>query len=88
MMWKTAATAASGSSEAEQQRDQAEVADRRIGQQALEVVLEDARRTRRPSSVARPVPPTTPEPGSVPASAGYSRASRKTPAFTMVAECR
>ena len=33
--------------EPEQQRDQPEVADGRIGQQALQVVLEDARRRRR-----------------------------------------
>jgi hypothetical protein len=38
MMWNTPATAASGVPNAEQQGDQAEVADGRIGQQALQVV--------------------------------------------------
>ncbi len=40
------------------------------------------------SSVARPAPPTSQNHGSVPPMTGHSRASRKTPAFTMVAECR
>ena len=38
--------------------------------------------------VTRPTPPTRKNHASVPARAGHSRASRKTPAFTMVAECR
>ena len=41
MMWNSAATAPSGVPMPEQQRDQAEVAHRRVGQQALQVVLED-----------------------------------------------
>ena len=74
--------------EPEQQRDEPEVADRRVGEQALEVVLEDrdegAEQQRR-----EPAPSTTIQNhGSVPPSAGYSRASRNTPAFTIVAECR
>ena len=40
------------------------------------------------SKVARPVSDTIQNHGSVPPSAGYSRASRNTPAFTIVAECR
>ncbi len=35
-----------------------------------------------------PAPPTIQNHGSVPASTGHSRASRNTPAFTIVAECR
>ena len=40
------------------------------------------------SSVARPADVTSQNQGSVPASTGQKRASRNTPAFTMVAECR
>ena len=40
------------------------------------------------SSVAMPARVTISNHKSVPASAGYKRASRNTPAFTMVAECR
>ncbi len=40
------------------------------------------------SSVAMPVPVTAKNQASVPPSAGEKRISRKTPAFTMVAECR
>ena len=87
-MWKIAATAPSGLSEAEQQGDQAEMADRRIGQQALQVVLEHrdqgAEQQRREAGVADD-PDTS---SSVPASTGQRRARRKTPAFTIVAECR
>ena len=43
MVWKIAATAASGLPRPEQERDQAEMADGRIGQQALQVLLEDGR---------------------------------------------
>ena len=88
MMWKIAATAAERAVEAEQQRDQAEMADGRIGEQPLQVVLEDrdvgAEQQR---ARARPTP-TIQNQASVPASTGHSRASRNTPAFTMVAECR
>ena len=40
------------------------------------------------SSVHTPAPPMIQVHSGVPASAGHRRASRKTPAFTMVAECR
>ncbi len=40
------------------------------------------------SSVARPVSVTSQNQGSLAPSAGYRRASRKTPALTIVAECR
>ena len=40
------------------------------------------------SSVHRPAPPTIQNHISVPDSTGHRRASRNTPAFTMVAECR
>ena len=40
------------------------------------------------SSDASPAPHTSANHRSVPASTGHSRASRNTPALTMVAECR
>ena len=40
------------------------------------------------TSVTTPAPPTSQNHCSVPESAGHSRASRNTPALTMVAECR
>ena len=40
------------------------------------------------SSVTRPAPPTIQNHISVPESTGHKRASKKTPALTMVAECR
>ena len=40
------------------------------------------------SSEPRPAPDTSQNQRSVPCSTGHSRASRKTPAFTIVAECR
>ena len=88
MMWKTAATAASGVSEAEQHRDQAEMADGRVGQQRLQVVLEQGDAGAEQRACTRPVVATSQNHSSVPDSTGQSRASRNTPAFTMVAECR
>jgi hypothetical protein len=40
------------------------------------------------TNVKSPARPTSHIHSSVPASAGHSRASRKTPSFTMAAECR
>ncbi len=40
MMWNTAGHRGQRRADAEQQGDQPEVADRRVGQQALEIVLE------------------------------------------------
>ena len=85
MMWKTAATAASGLFEAEQQRDQAEMADRRIREQPLEVALEhrgigaeqqraEARRRRR----SRTTPACRRAPATV-APAGTRRPSPSSP---------
>ena len=87
-MWNTAATAPTAACQPEQQGDQPEVADGRVGEQPLQVVLEErhvgAEDQRRQADRARP----RLEQHRVPASTGYSRASRKTPAFTIVAECR
>jgi hypothetical protein len=86
-MWNTAATAASGLFRPSSSGDQAQVADGRIGQQALQVVLEH-RHIAPSSSVPGPDAADDPEPGVGAASTGHSRASRNTPALTMVAECR
>ena len=88
MMWKIAATAASGVPSPEQQHHQADMADGRIGQESLEVLLEQ--RQERPDQErgrarSRSTIRTT---YSWPAITGHSRASRNTPAFTIVAECR
>ncbi len=40
------------------------------------------------SNVHMPAPPTIQNHGSVPPITGHMRASRNTPAFTMVAECK
>ena len=86
-MWKMAATSARLCVQAQQQRDQAQVADGGIGQHALHVLLEDggvgAQHQR-----DQPRPPMIQNQASVPASTGQNLASRNTPAFTMVAECR
>ena len=87
MMWKTPATTASGES-----RPNSSVMSPRW------LIVEYASRplrscwkiaTKAPKvSVARPTDETIQNHGSLPPSAGYRPASRKTPAFTMVAECR
>ena len=86
-MWKTPATTASGES-----RPNSSVMSPRW------LIVEYASRplrscwkiaTNAPNvSVASPTVDTIQNHGSLPPSAGYSRASRNTPAFTIVAECR
>ena len=87
-MWKIAATQRERAVQAEQQRDQAEMADRRVGEQALEVLLEDrdvgAEHERDEPGACRRSRSTR----RCPASTGHSRAIRNTPSFTIVAECR
>ena len=87
MVWKIAATTASGVPMPSSTRDQAEVADGRIGQQALQVMLED-RDEGAEQQGATPAPAMIQVHSGVPDSAGHRRISRNTPAFTMVAECR
>ena len=88
IMWKIAATSASGLFRPSSSVIKPEMADGGVGEHALQVVLEH-REDRRPSrSVTRPADPTIQNQSSVPASTGHSRASRNTPAFTIVAECR
>jgi hypothetical protein len=71
----------------EQQRDQPEVADGAVGQQALQVVLED-RHVGAQQQRGQPDAGDDPEPGLAAAQRRVQRASRNTPHFTMVAECR
>ena len=73
--------------ETDQQRDQSEMADRRIGEQPFQVLLEN-RDERAEDEGDQPAEATSHSHSSVPPSAGQSRTRRKTPAFTMVAECR
>ena len=63
------------------------MADRGIGQQALQVLLEH-REIGTEHSEAMPASPNMANHSGVPESTGHSRASRNTPALTMVAECR
>ena len=88
MMWKIAATMASGLSRPSSTRDQPEMADGRIGEQPLQVVLEDREEGAEQKRASGRPRPTIQNQASVPASAGQRRASRNTPAFTIVAECR
>jgi hypothetical protein len=87
IMWNTAATAASSlfrpSSNVIRPRWlMVEYASRPL--RSFWNIAEYAPRSR----VMAPAPPTIQNQASVPASTGHRRASRNTPAFTMVAECR
>jgi hypothetical protein len=66
-MWKIAATMRQRSADAEQHRDQPEVADRRIGQQTLQVVLEDRDEGADQHGAHAPAPPMIQNHSGVPA---------------------
>jgi hypothetical protein len=87
MMWNTAATAASGllrpsSSVMRPRWLIVEYASRRFRS------FWNIARYAPSTSVVAPAPVTIQNHASLPASAGHSRASRNTPAFTIVAECK
>ena len=73
---------------AEQQRDEPEVADGRVREHSFHVALKDRRERAEQQRCAGRRRKESRTTAQCPRSAGQSRASRNTPALTIVAECR
>ena len=85
---RTPAAVAAGVPDAEQHHQEAELADRAVGEQQLEVVLAQRAQAAGHHRDERPTVRTSGRQTPRRRTPGANRATRYTPAFTIVAECR